>query len=365
MTPLVMTGDNTIESQDKPIIVKFLTRSIRRNISPEGFRRQLPGTDNVWGKCQFVFDVDCRDYDWLAVYHDIPQDKWPFGLEKLAYSRERTILVTTEPSTITVYGTDYLRQFGVVLTSQEPWAISHPNVVFTQPGSLWYYGMPHSGGRRLTYDEIAAFQPPPKTRKISTVCSSRAGKLTLHYKRVQFTERLRSDLPELDVFGHGVRPISDKAEVLNPYEYHIAIENHVYPHHLTEKLPDAFLGYTLPFYHGCPNASRYFPEESFVPINFEDYERTRDIIRSTIANNEYKDRLPYIIEARRRVLDEHNLFALLEREIVRRDRTSSTVVPHAVIMNRPTLRIKRPLAGIRGAIEKVVTKTKHRLGWIS
>ena len=213
----------------------------------------------------------------------------------------------------------------------------------------------------LTYDQIAALPPPEKTKTISTVCSSRAGKLTLHFKRVQFTERLKSDIPELDVFGYGVKPISDKAEVLNPYRYHIAIENHVYPHHLTEKLPDAFLGYTLPFYHGCPNAADYFPEESFILIDFEDYHRTRDIIRSIIANNEYPDRLPYIIEARRRVLEECNLFAVLEREISKRHHMPSSLPPYGVIMNRPTMRIRRPLSGIRDVMEKVITKTRHRL----
>ncbi len=225
-----------IEPSTSAINVKFMTRSIRRNYSAEGFKRQLPGDNGQWRKCRFIFDVDFREYDWLVVYHDIPRTDRAFGIEKLACPRERTILVTTEPSTITVYGTDYLRQFGVILTSQEPWAISHPNVVFTQPGSIWYYGLSHAGSRSMTYDEIAALSPPEKTHKISTVCSSRAGKLTLHYKRVQFTDRLKSDIPELDVFGHGVRPVADKSEVLNPYKYHIAIENHVYPHHITEKL---------------------------------------------------------------------------------------------------------------------------------
>ena len=132
---------------------------------------------------------------------------------------------------------------------------------------------------------------------------------------------------------------------------------------MTEKLPDAFLGYTLPFYHGCPNAADYFPKESFVPIDFEDYERTRDIIRSTIANDEYKDRLRYIIEARRRVLEEHNLFAVLERKISGRDSTSAGQQPYGVIMNRQTLRIKRPLMGVRSVAEKAITETKHKVGW--
>ena len=358
-----MTNYDTSNSQTPPIRVKFMARSMRTYVSTERWERQLPGAGTDWGNCRFIFDIECREYDWLAVYHDIHREKWTLGIEHLACPREKTILITTEPSTITVYGTDYLRQYGVVLTSQEPWAISHPNAVFNQPGLIWFYGVPDPGERMLTYDEITAAPPPEKTRKISTVCSSRMGKLTLHYKRVQFTDRLKAEIPLLDVFGHGVNPMSDKAEVLDPYEYHIAIENHVYPHHLTEKLPDAFLGYTLPFYHGCPNAADYFPKESFVPIDFEDYERTRDIIRSTIANDEYKDRLPYIIEARRRVLEEHNLFAVLEREISRRDSSSAGQQPYGVIMNRQTLRFKRPLTGIRSVAEKAITKTKHKVGW--
>ena len=86
-----------------------------------------------------------------------------------------------------------------------------------------------------------------KTRTISTVCSIRQGRLTLHYKRYNFTNKLKDRIPELDIYGHGVKTMNDKAEALDAYQYNIVIEDHVYRHHLTEKLPDAFLGYTLPF----------------------------------------------------------------------------------------------------------------------
>lgn len=85
--------------------------------------------------------------------------------------------------------------------------------------------------------------------------------------------------------------MNDKAEALDPCRYHIAVENHVYNHHLTKKLPDAFLGCTLPFYHGALNAADYFPKESFIPIDINDYARARVIIQSHLANNEYADRL--------------------------------------------------------------------------
>jgi hypothetical protein len=344
------------------ITVKVTARMPDREVNKH-FRRQLPGS-GIWGNCLFIFDCSVTKYDWLVVYHDLYRPPGGSGMERLCCPREKTILVTTEPSTITVYGTDYLRQFGTVITSQEPWVISHPKPFFTQPGLIWFYGMPFSGGRIRTYDDMRTAIFPEKTKLISTVCSERKGGITLHSRRVRFTKLLKAGICELDVFGHGVRPMSDKAEALDSYKYHIAIENHVYPHHLTEKLPDAFLGYTLPFYHGCPNAAAYFPAESFIPIDISDFSRTLDIIRSTIANNEYHDRLPYIIEARRRVLEEHNLFAVLERYINGADNKSGmNPAGHdgGVIMTRQVLRIRKPLAGFRSLIEKAVVKGRHVL----
>jgi hypothetical protein len=212
---------------------------------------------------------------------------------------------------------------------------------------------------------MKAASPPGKTRTLSTVCSERQGKLTLHYKRFLFTQKLKEALPELDIFGHGVKAMSDKAVAVDSYQYHIAIENHIYPHHLTEKMPDAFLGYAVPFYHGCPNAVDYFPKESYIPLDINDFNRSLAIIRSTIANNEYLDRLPYVIEARRRVLDEYNLFAVLNREISKNDKFSLCSCNNGVIMNRQTIRIKKPLAGLRSLAEKALFKTRHKIGWPS
>jgi hypothetical protein len=344
------------------ITVKFLARGMLRHESKKRWSRQLPGNNYQWGNCRFTFDIDAKEYDWLVVYHDLPREPGSLSIEKLGCPREKTILITTEPSSITVYGSDYLRQYGLIITSQEPWAIKHPNIVYSQPGLIWFYGAPKDGYRMVTYDDMQRATPPAKTKTISTVCSSRQGRLTVHYKRYRFTEKLKTHIPELDVFGHGVKPVNDKAEALDPYLYHIAVENHVYPHHLTEKLPDAFLGYTLPFYYGCPNCADYFPPESFIPIDINDFDRTVSIIRSTMANNEYQDRLPYIIEARKRVLEKYNLFAVLDAEISRRDSTIPMSQPKGVIMCRQTLKFRKPLLGLRREAEKVFTKVKH-LHW--
>ena len=239
--------------------------------------------------------------------------------------------------------------------------MKHSNVVFSHPGLMWYYGLPFGDKEHITWDQMAAASLPQKTATISTVCSERVGNVTLHSTRVNFTRKLKLDLPELEVFGHGVRAMVDKAEALDPYMFHIAVENHVYRHHLTEKLPDAFLGFTLPFYHGAPNAGDFFPKESFIPIDINNYERSRDIIRSHLANNEYYDRLPYIIEARRRVLEKENLFAILNKTIVDQEERISTHTMGKVIHNRQALRVRNPLAGVRSLTEKVMTKVYHRI----
>ncbi len=357
--------DNQTSQEDNPIIVKFMAKGLPRDCDDKTrYSRQLPGNKSQWNNCRFIFDADAKEYDWLVVYHDLPRELTSTSIEKLQCPKEKTILITGEPSSITVYGTYYLNQFGFIITSQEPWAIKHPNAIFTQPGLIWYYGAPRVRDKkhRLTYDEIKRIKPMAKTRVISTVCSSRQGRLTMHYKRYHFTKKLKDHIPELDVYGHGVKIMNDKVEALDAYQYHVVVENHVYQHHLTEKLPDAFLGYTLPFYHGCPNATDYFPRHSFIPIDINDFKKTVDIIQNTLANNEYNHRLPYIIEARRRVLEEYNLFAVLDREISMRDGTFKTSSPGGVIMDRQTLKWRKPFYGLQREFEKIFTKTKH-LHW--
>ena len=177
---------------------------------------------------------------------------------------------------------------------------------------------------------------------------------------MDFTRKLKEEIPELEIFGHGVRPMHDKSEALDDYKFHISVENHVYDHHITEKLPDVFLGYALPFYHGAPNASNYFPRESFIPIDINDYSRTRDIVKSHLANNEYEDRLPYIIEARRRVLEKENLFAILADKIMEQEKNITSTTLGKTIKNRSTMRITNPLAGLRSLSEKAVVKLYHR-----
>lgn len=340
----------------EPVRVKVLSK-----VSAEEWLRQLPDGSNRWGQCEFLFDSDAREYDWLVVYNDLPasnNERFSERRELLACARQNTLLITTEPSSIKTYGTTFTAQFGWVLTSQEAWALPHRGRIYSQPALHWFYGLGRD--HKISFNTMLEAQLPNKKKTIATVCSSKKQRHTLHNRRYQFTQDLKQQLPELDIYGHGVRDMDDKAESLDDYCYHIAIENHIGMHHWTEKLADAFLGFTLPFYYGCPNAAEYFPAESFIPIDIHDLQQSHAIIAESIRNNEYEKRLPYIIQARQQVLQQYNLFAVLDREISQRHTTATVPGEPQWLLSRRALRKQHPATGLRDAFEKVRTRLIHR-----
>ena len=283
------------------------------------WRRQLPMWGNQWGECLFLFDKNERDYDYLVVFDDLPDKS-----EELACSRENTYLITTEPVSVKIYPKMFLKQFGTVITHQEPFAIDHHNPIFIQTAFPWHYGMVHGSQRNLYqwlengkgFNDLATAECPNKKKLISTVCSNKGNKVSVfHQQRLNFTRALKERLPSLDFYGRDTVPVGDKADAIDDYKYHLVIENYICPHWWTEKLADTYLGYALPIFHGCPNLSDYFPSDSYISINMYDFESTVDTINQVMENNEYEKRLPAIKEARQRLLYEHNIFAMVDKLI--------------------------------------------------
>ncbi|GAB4564169.1 MAG: hypothetical protein Tsb0017_23810 [Geothermobacteraceae bacterium] len=310
--------------------VKIVTRSGTGKVFP--WQNQCPGSKPVWRTCQFTSDPFCRTYDWLVALDDIPRIL-PGNREQLACSREHTILLTSEPSAVTRYGHAFVRQFGTVITNQEEWALPHPNAIRSQTGNIWFYGK--------SYDEIVGNPLPQKSELISTVCSSKRQAHTMHARRYDFTWNLKAEIPELEIFGHGVRFVEKKHQALDPYRFHLVIENHRAPHLWTEKLADAFLACTVPIYCGAPNVFDYFPEESLVAIDIDDFEGSLAKIRGLLENpDEYERRLPAVLEARRLVLEEYNLPAMLNR-IISMSQTKASA-PGGTLYGRRVMRMKHP-----------------------
>ena len=302
---------------------------------------------------EWVLDWDATNYDWFVVCDDLPGhdgERFSLRVEDLACPQSRTILLTYEPSSVKFYGRDYVKQFGTVLTSHEPEILKHPNRHFVPPVGVWYYG---------TMDHVRAHPTPShKTLDLSMFMSFKAQKHTMHHLRATFMQALADKLgDQVDLFGRDLKFVEHKAEGTDDYRYQIAIENHVAPHHWTEKLSDAYLGYCLPFYYGCPNVSDYFPEESFIKLDINDVEASVDVIQRTIANNEYEKRLDAIIEARRRVIEDYNIHSLIASYILEKSEPVSHRGNGKILSRHAMMRRDIPTF-FRYALDK--TSHRHR-----
>ncbi len=302
---------------------------------------------------EFVLGLDAREYDWLVVYSDFPASGGRFSThcEELACHPDNTLFITHEPSPVKRYNGRMTGQFHWVISSQEPWALRHPRLLRTHPASPWGFRLPGEGHRSA--------RSPEKALPISTFCRLKDMRYTLHQDRLRFVRRLAGAMEELDVFGPLGRPLREKGPGLLPYRCHLTIENHIAEHYWTEKLADAFLGFTLPLYCGCPNVSDYFPEESLIPVDIFDFDGAVETIRRAIADGEHGRRLPHILEARRRVLDEHNLLAVVARFVTERHTATPRPTPAPRIRNHRGMLWRNPLMGVGHAIAKAAVKRRH------
>ena len=273
---------------------------------PLPHHQHFPNNTPSWGLCDFVFDPEEEDYDWLVVVHDllIDDSHRPLPVLPLHCSPEKTLLITSEPSAIKCYGRAFTRQFGTVLTPHEPWALLHPCVIRHSAAMMWRY--------RRSWDEHANALPHKKDKDFSAVVSSKASaNLSMHRARFKFAAMLEDKLGDrIERFGTGVRYVADKADALLPYRHHLVIENQISPDYFSEKLSDAWLAFCVPIYCGCTNLEDYFPPGSWISIDLDKPQAALETIESVLENaeEEYQQRLPKILEARRILLHDFSPF---------------------------------------------------------
>ena len=251
----------------------------------------LPPT-RVDGKYEFVYDPSCPEYDWLVVF-----DEMPVASERLRCPHGRTILCTWEPVSIKSYSKAYTRQFGHLLTNRPPAAENHPGYHLGRGYFLWFVrDIPKMGSA------------VDKPNVISVVCSSKQMRHTRHRERFRLVKALTDEIPGLDWYGKGVKPLTRKEDALVPYKYHVAIENHIAPHQWTEKLADAILCECLTFYAGDPAITEVLPKDCFIPVPIDNPAEAVRIVKAAIANDEYAKRREAILEAKHLILSRYNFW---------------------------------------------------------
>ena len=290
--------------------------------------RQTPGGKSAWKDAIFIINSPVRDCD-AWVVHD--------GLTRADSTRcdpSRVMLFTGEPPDIKTYKPSWLSQFAKVITCQP--GLRHPSLVLSQTALPWFVGR--------TYDELQGADFPAKTDDISVICSNKA-MIGGHRRRLRFVEQLL-ELSPMPRFGRGFRDLPDKWEGLAPFRYSIAVENSRHDHYWTEKIADCFLAGTVPIYWGAPNIRDYFPEEAMILIDTLDPVEVARIIKTEATPEAYQRRLPALREAKRRVLEEYNLFEVAY-QMAKAGQTGGPAVPITLNHERRSrpygwyLRIKR------------------------
>ena len=143
-----------------------------------------------------------------------------------------------------------------------------------------------------------------------------------HMKRVDFVKFLETKDIEIDVYGgnrfnwgnyKGPLPYHKKDDSLFPYKYTFNCENNEINNYCTEKLYDGILAECLVFYSGCPNIKDILDERAYVYLYLSNFEKDYETIKKAIEENWWKQRLPYIKEAKNKILNELQFFPRLKQ----------------------------------------------------
>lgn len=80
-----------------------------------------------------------------------------------------------------------------------------------------------------------------------------------HKLRVDIYNALRPSYGDLQIVKHMSPPRwDDKRTIIEPYQFHIAVENAMHNNWFADKIVDAFIGKAIPLYWGCPNLDQFF-----------------------------------------------------------------------------------------------------------
>lgn len=303
-----MTGEFVSQSSSRGKLRVVVTMDMKSKgwelLAPE----YEPGRNPVFGNCEFSLNpphaVDA-DY-WIVFANARPRDM-------VRCARKNTLFIAGEPEEKKTYPKAFYRQFHRVVDTHA--ASGHPRVILHAPCLSWHIGYDHSNHRYdIGHRELSAMECPGEVgNNVSVVCSD-ASFTPGQRARLQFLELLQESLGDKLVhFGRGFRPVNDKLDAIRGYRFHLVMENCRVPHYWTEKLSDAYLGWSFPLYVGCTNIGDYFPAETMEILNIEDPEGSGRRIERLLAKPREAEEIAAVAEGRRLALDVYNPWVVWAR----------------------------------------------------
>ena len=280
---------------------KELTVVVTMASGSSGWEQLCPHPELKVGRCRFLLNPTetCRADFWIVFANARPADA-------MVCAPENTLLIVGEPAEKKIYPLQYYRQFFHVVDTHE--GAGHPRCHLHAPCFSWHVGLNHQTAHfDYGYEDLARESPPAHlSDRISLVCSE-AAHTPGQVEWLHFLEQLKARMGDRIVhFGRGFQPVSDKMEAIRGFRLHLVLENCQAPHYWTEKLSDAYLGWSFPYYAGCTNLGEYFDPAAFCRVDLN----AADVVAAKISEHlktpvsERESRL--VAGARDRILNVYN-----------------------------------------------------------
>ncbi|WP_343652611.1 glycosyltransferase family 10 [Herbaspirillum sp.] len=281
--------------------------------------RQLPDKGPDWGPFRFHIDTEIEECDFWFVFESVSE------LSQARCPRENVVFITGEPDAIGTYSKEFLAQFAHVVSGRAD--IQHAGLIRSHQGHPWFV--------EKSYDELKLLSRLPKSKAMCVLTSAKAF-TPGHQARLNFVSQLQARFgKQIDVFGRGIRDFDSKWDILSEYRYTVVIENHHGPDFITEKLPDAWLAFCMPFYWGCSNVEQYCSSDSLIAINPHDVDAASSLIEKHLADSSlYESYLPSLVRARNYYLDHMQFFALA-RDLAAQFSSRGSTVCRELVTLRP------------------------------
>lgn len=296
----------------------------------------------VWGDVQFTEDkVDNCDY--LIILNKVD---YPFTVN---VPPNNVWAVMQEPP-ITQFKSLHRSARCVRRVFTQDKDLKGKRFIHSQPALPWHI--------QKTYDELKQTHITEKNNLLSWITSNKSF-LPGHRTRLGFVKEVKK-ISELHLYGRGFQFIEDKWDGLASYRYSLAVENFQNEFYWSEKVADCFLAWTMPIYYGCTRITEYFPSEALIQIDISDSKNALEKIREAIYSNSWQKNRDAIEEARRRVLDQHQLFPFLAQHIYEweKEQASEAIPQEVYITNHLSWSEEMIYRTTPNIVKKVVGKVR-------
>lgn len=284
--------------------------------------------EEKYGNIFEVYENSHADIVWdvVIVYENVAD------LTQIKCRKGGLVFISGEPPLSKEYPKDFMRKFDFVLTTHKN--IKHPNLLNSQLALNWHYGLSFkTKEQRYSFAQIASMPLPQKSKLISVITSSKEV-MPGHNYRQNIISQLKKEFSDyIDFYGRGSNPIDCKCDAINPYMFHICMENTMIPHYWSEKFADPNLGYAVPIYAGCPNIEDYFNSKGFIKFDMRNYKSIQSVIQSIIQDPQklYNDYYAGMLENRNRLIHQYTIFDVLHSLLETRISLSDTAMTTEII----------------------------------